>query len=296
MKFVLVTGASGYLGRHVVAELKRNGHRVRALVRQRDPLWKRSEQLAPAVGSEVDEIIMGDLTQPGHLQGLCNQIQCVISCASLSNQDAKKFSPEQVDYQGHRNLLAEAIRAGSVEKFIYVSMAPRLGAAEPLAQAKEKFVKELQESVMTSYTIRPTLYYAELISLLYMAHQGTLWLPGDSQRKFNPIHGQDLAEICIKGMIAKEKEIEVGGAESLSFYDCAQLAFKAQKKASRILPIPEPLAGLAQGWLSVFGRQQLHGYKSLRSPFMHSKVAPAYGKQKLADYFQQYVESPFFRP
>ena len=33
---ILVAGATGYLGRFIVAELHRRGHRVRAVVRDRD--------------------------------------------------------------------------------------------------------------------------------------------------------------------------------------------------------------------------------------------------------------------
>lgn len=296
MKFVLVAGASGYLGRHVVAELKRQGHRVRALVRQRDPLWKRSEQLAPAVGAEVDEIIVGDLTQPASLQGICHQIQCVISCAGLSVKDANRLTPEQVDYHGNRNLLIEAIKAGSVEKFIYVSMFPRQQEPDPVQLAKEKFVKDLQESVMTSYIVRPTLFYSELLPLLFTAHAGHIWLPGDSSHKLNPIHGRDLAEACIKGMIAKEKELSIGGPEILSLDEICRLAFKAQNKPARVLPIPGPLSGLARAWLQLLGRRQLASFEFLRAEGLRTGLPAAQGQQQLENYFKQYLESPFFRP
>ena len=296
MKFVLVAGASGYLGRHVVAELKRQGHRVRALVRQRDPLWKRSDLLAPAVGAEVDEIVMTDLTQPQYLRGICQQIQCVISCAALSPADAGKLTYEQVDYHGNRNLLIESINAGSVEKFIYVSMHPRRGNGDDeQLQAKEKFVKDLQESVMTSYIVRPTLYFCELLPLLYMARRGRIWIPGDSSRKLNPIHGRDLAGVCIKGMIAKEKELEVGGSEVFSLDELARLMFRVQNKSVHIVHVPGALSGLTRQLLKLFARKQVAGYDFLDSDALRTGLAPGQGEQKLETYLKEYLESPFFR-
>lgn len=294
MKFVLVAGAAGYLGRHVVSELKRQGHRVRALVRQRDPLWKRSEDLAPAVGAEVDEIVVGDLTQPQSLQGVCHQIQYIVSCAALSPQDRGKLTHDQVDYHGNRNLLIEAINARSVEKFIFVSKLAG-GQDDPQIAAKEKFVKDLQESVMTSYIIRPTLAFSELLPLLYMARRGRIWLPGDSARKVNPLHGRDLAEVCLRGMIAKEKEVEVGGHEIYSLDELARLMFKVQDKSPRIVHVPGALSGLTRQLLQIFARKQVLGFDTLLSDALKTGPAPVQGHQQLEAYLKEYIQSPFYR-
>ncbi|MGV3526413.1 MAG: SDR family oxidoreductase [Candidatus Sericytochromatia bacterium] len=295
MKFVLVAGASGYLGRHVVSELKRQGFRVRALVRQRDPLWKRSEELAPAVGAEVDEIVMGDLLQPQSLRGICSQIQYVISCAGLSRGD-KQLTPEQVDHQGNRNLLIEAIQSG-VDKFIYVSLFDRnLPGDLPVVQAKNAFVKELQESVMTSYIVKPTLFYPELLPLLYMAQRGRIWLPAPAKRKLNPLHGKDLAQVCLKGLIAKEKEIEVGGPESFSLEELAQLMFKLLKQPARISGVPGGMNGPARQYLRLFQSKQVEAFNLLDSEMANLGLAPAAGSQKLEAYLRAYIDSPFFRP
>jgi len=296
MKFVLVAGASGYLGRYVVAALKQKGYRVRALTRKRDELWKRGTRLAPAVGAEVDEIVTADLTLPQTLQGICHQIDYVISCASLSFEDSKK-TYEDVDHQGNRNLLIEAIRSGSVEKFVYVSLFHQhLKASSPLLQAKEKFVKELQESVMTSYVVRPNLLFPELLPLLYMAHRGKTWLPVPGNLKLNPIHGADLAQVCVQGLIAKEKEIEVGGPVTQTLEQIARLAFKLQSKPARIQSVPGALTDLTRQYLKLFQQKQLESLNRLRPEFLQTGLAPAKGEQQLEAYFQAFLASAFFRP
>lgn len=295
MKFILVAGAAGYLGRHVIAELKRKGHRVRALVRQRDQLWKRGDTLAPAVGAQVDEIVTADLIYPQSLQGVCHQIEAVISCATLSPGDTQ-HTHEQVDYHGNRNLLIEAINAGSVSKFVYVSLFHNQAAQRmDIVKAKDQFVQDLQNSVMTSYVIRPTLFYPELLPLLYMAQSGRVWLPGGAKLKLNPIHGQDLAEVCVKGLVAKEKEIDVGGPQIMTLESIAQNAFKALNKPAKISTAPGPLDGLVRQSLSLFKRDQVAAYDFLRSDILRSGVAPTHGSHSLQPYFEQYIKSSFYR-
>lgn len=295
MKFVLVTGAAGYLGRYVCQELKQQGHRVRALVRDREPLWKRGETLAPAVGAKVDEIVSADLTQPQSLRGICHKVDAIISCASLSGKDPQA-SHEQVDYHGNRNLLIEAINAGSVDKYIFVSMLqPPQKLDLEIATAKEKFVQDLQHSVMTSYVIRPSLFYSELLPILYMAHHGRVWLPGNGKTKLNPIHGLDLARLCVKGLIAKEKEVDVGGPTTYSLREIAQLAFKVLDKPARISEAPGPLSSMVGQSLSLFGREKAQAFDFLRSDVLKMGTAPPNGKQSLEAYFQEYLKSSFFR-
>ncbi len=295
MKFILVAGAAGYLGRHVIAELKRKGHRVRALVRHREQLWKRGETLAPAVGAQVDEIVTADLVYPQSLRGICHQIEAVISCATLSPRETQ-LNHEQVDYHGNRNLLIEAINAGSVNKFVYVSIFNDPSAQNmDIVKAKAQFVQDLQNSVMTSYVIRPTLFYPEMLPLLYMAQSGRIWLPGGAKLKLNPIHGQDLAEVCVKGLVAKEKEVDVGGPQTMTLESIAQTAFKALNKPPKISAAPGPLDSVVRQSLNLFKRDQVAAYDFLRSDILRSGVAPAHGSHDLQAYFEKYIKSSFYR-
>ena len=300
MKFVLVAGASGYLGRHVIAELKQKGYRVRALVRQRDVLWKRGETLAPAVGAEVDEIAVGDLTQPTSLNGICRNIQVVISCAGMprmpssTSSSVASLTHEQLDYHGNRNLLIEAIQTGGVDKFVFVShFQQHLDAKMPIIEAKNRFMEDLQKSVMTSYTLRPHMYFSELLPFLYLAQKGRIWLP-ETPAKFNPIHGRDVARACVKGILAKEKEQDLGGPVTHDFESVARIAFEALEMEPKIHK--GPLGGLVRGSMSLFQKQQAEIYHFLKSPLFEMGLAPAQGKRELLNYFQAFAKSPFFRP
>lgn len=296
MKFVLVTGASGHLGRHVIAELKRQGHRVRALVRNREMLWKRGETLSPAVGADVDEIVVGDLMRPASLQGVCRNIQVVISCVGLPRTPlaGPAVTHEQLDYHGNRNLLIEAIQTGGVDKYIFVShFQQNLDAKTPIIEAKNRFMDDLQKSVMTSYTLRPHLFYSELLPFLYLAKTGRIWLP-DTPHKFNPIHGRDVARACVKGILAKEKEQDIGGPVAHDFESIARLAFEALELEPKIHV--GAMGSVVRGSLNLFQKQQAEIYQFLKSPLFEMGMAPEAGKQDLLRYFKAFVKSPFFRP
>ena len=50
----------------------------------------------------------------------------------------------------------------------------------------------------------------------------------------NPIHGEDLAEVCVAQLASAEKEVNVGGAEVFTHTEIARLAFEVLHKPVKI--------------------------------------------------------------
>jgi uncharacterized protein YbjT (DUF2867 family) len=100
---VLVVGATGSVGRHVVAEALTAGHHVRALVRDRD----RARDLLPGA-----ELVVGEVTLPETLADAVADIDAVVFTLG-SNGRQGKAGAQTVDYGGVRNVLL-AIGEGSV--------------------------------------------------------------------------------------------------------------------------------------------------------------------------------------
>jgi nucleoside-diphosphate-sugar epimerase len=90
-KTFLVTGATGFVGRHVCRRLKAEGHRVRALVRA-------TSDLTP-IQPFLDETFIGDLADPGSLVGCCDGVDAVIhsACAIASTYDAGRAVQDVFD-------------------------------------------------------------------------------------------------------------------------------------------------------------------------------------------------------
>jgi uncharacterized protein YbjT (DUF2867 family) len=93
-EIVLVVGATGSIGRHVVAEAVRQGYDTRALVRDAG----RAGRLDPAART-----VVGQLTDPASLADAVADIDAVVFTQGSSYGDAK--AAEAVDYGAVRNVL-----------------------------------------------------------------------------------------------------------------------------------------------------------------------------------------------
>ena len=78
MKKILVAGATGYLGRNVVKTLKDRGFWVRAL--------GRTEAKLDPIKEFADELVIGEVTNPDSLYGLCDGIDVVFSSVGITRQ------------------------------------------------------------------------------------------------------------------------------------------------------------------------------------------------------------------
>ena len=144
MKKVLVAGATGYLGKYVVQEFNKRGFGVRVLARNEKKLAQIGPFGEPAVMDCIDEVFIGEVTRPDTLAGLCDDIDIVFSSVGLTRQkDGLSF--EDVDFQGNKNILDQALRAG-VKQFIYVSVLnAHLMEHLAIVKAHEDFVRALGE-------------------------------------------------------------------------------------------------------------------------------------------------------
>ena len=73
-----------------------------------------------------------------------------------------------------------------------------------------------------------------------MAKRGRVWIPGGSARS-NPIHGADLAEVCLDAVgnsDAHGREIPAGGPDALTMREVGELAFGALGTPPRISVVP----------------------------------------------------------
>lgn len=106
----LVTGATGFIGRHLVKALVERGVRVRALARSAE----RGREIA---GPNV-EVVVGDFGDPAVIPHLCEGVDVVYHLASVMRGRWEDF--QLVDIAGARRLLKEAKRAG-VRRLVFTS-------------------------------------------------------------------------------------------------------------------------------------------------------------------------------
>ena len=279
MKKVLVAGATGYLGRYVVKALKAKDHWVRALGRS-------AEKLAPVDGY-ADELFVGEVTDPESLTGLCDGIDIAFSSVGITRQK-DGLTYKDVDYQGNKNLLALA-EAADVSKFMYVHVlnAEKLRHVA-MIQAKQAFVDELERSVVDHSVVCPTGFFSDMEELLSMARSGRAYLFGDGSNRINPIHGADLAKVCVDALERRERQLEVGGPEELTYHEIAELAFDVLEQPAKITCIPRPLVSATVRALRWLTPAKVHGpVEFMASVMTMDVIGQPHGQRRLADHFRR---------
>ena len=152
MKKVLVAGATGYLGKYIVNELKSRGYWVRVLIR------KGSQK---KLFTNVDDFFVGEITKPKTLIGIAENIDWVFSTIGITRQE-DGLTYMDVDYQGNVNLLYEAEKSG-VEKFEYISAINGDKQRHlKIFEAKERFVNELKSSGLDYCIMRPNGFFSDM--------------------------------------------------------------------------------------------------------------------------------------
>lgn len=284
---VLVAGATGYLGRHVVRAFKARGWWIRALVRDRARLDRPDRFLAPAVGGDVDDVVEADVTRPEALEGVCDDVDVVFSAVGITRQ-REGVSFHDVDYLGNLNLLRVACDA-AVRRFVYVSVF-NAHRYERLAiiRAHEDFVRALAASGMPHTVVRPTAYFSDMSEFLRMARSGWALLIGDGENRLNPIHGADLAEVCAEAVLASgDGELPAGGPEVFSQNGIARLAFDVLGRRGRIVHVPPVLGRAAVKLVRPFDRHLSDLIDFFVTAGQGEAVAPARGTRRLREYFEE---------
>ncbi len=119
----LVTGASGFIGRRLAAELAARGHDVVGLVR-------RTSRTAGLDGKGV-RLVVGDLQDPGSLEAAVAGRDRVFHLAAVV-QAARSASFERCNVEGTRHLLEACLLfAPSLERFVFVSSIAAAGPSGP---------------------------------------------------------------------------------------------------------------------------------------------------------------------
>ena len=277
-KKVLLAGATGYLGQYIAAELQEQNYPAKIIVRDENNI---PHALIP------HETIVASVTQAKTLEGSMEGVDVVITTIGITKQkDGLTYM--DVDYQANINLLKEAEKAG-VQRFIYVSALNGEHLTHlKMCHAKEKFVDELTNSKLDSCIIRPNGFFSDMTEFLKMARKGKVNLFGDGNFKMNPIHGADLAKVCVDAIEAKEKEIEVGGPEVLTHNEIAKLAFRILNIKPKIKYMPEWLRRTILCLTRTFTSSKTYGpMEFFFTVLAMDMVAPTYGNHTLSDYYHE---------
>lgn len=153
---VAVTGATGFVGRRVVAELVRRGYQVRALVRDAD---KAAGVLPP---DKAVRTVVGDVLDRSSPQRLLEDVQAVVHLVGIIREVRQPGRPPQTFQRMHidaASAMVDAATAAGVRRFVHMSA---IGVA-PDAKAEYATSKYEGEQVLRRSGLDWTIFRPSLI-------------------------------------------------------------------------------------------------------------------------------------
>jgi uncharacterized protein YbjT (DUF2867 family) len=210
---ILVTGASGFVGRHVVSALLASGKDVRSLVRD------------PGKGASLGgHVAQGDMTDAGSLRRAVEGVDAVIHLVAVRQGKEEKF--QRVMVQGGRDLLDGAKEAGA-RRFVLMSA---LGTREdtidlvPYYRAKWDVEQLVKESGIDHVIFRPSFIFGPDGGIIPTFRRLVKLAPVTpiiaGERRIQPIWVDDMAAYFVRALDlepATNRTFDIGGPEPVTW-------------------------------------------------------------------------------
>lgn len=227
---VVLAGAYGKLGSEILKSLIKAGHTVVAA----DMIDKEVEGVDKACYTYKKL----DVTKAEALKGLCDGADAVITTVGLTATSAT-LTNYDIDYHGNLNLLNEAKSAG-VKKFVYISVIKADKAPDvPMLHAKYLLEEELKKSGIDYVIHRPTGYFYDIVKVFRpMIENGKVTLLGKKPVHANVVDTPDFADFIVDHIGDTNKIYDVGGKETWSYEEIANMCFDAAGKTPCIKRAP----------------------------------------------------------
>lgn len=238
---VFLTGASGFVGSHLLRRLLKDGYAVRALVRRRGALAGSSSD-----GSQLEEVD-GDINSPT-LTAQVAGCDAVINLVGII-QERGKATFEGVHHLGTKNLV-EAARINGVKRFVQMSaLGARPKDASPYHTTKFAAEQEVHNSCIPDVILRPSLIFGPGSAFVnQMANvMRTVPLvrpiPGTGKYRFRPVHVDDVVQCFIQSLTSEPavgQTIDLVGGEELTLDEIGDeiASCLGVRKIVRHVPMP----------------------------------------------------------
>jgi uncharacterized protein YbjT (DUF2867 family) len=245
---ILVTGATGYVGGRLLAELERLGHRVRCLAR--DP-----ETLRPRVGTAT-EVVKGDVLVPASLGAAMAGVD---TAYYLVHSMGASSAFAELDRKGAR-AFGEAARAAGVRRIVYLG---GLGdAGDDLSahlRSRHETGDVLRESGVEVVEFRASIVIGSGSLSYEMVRALTDRLPVMVCPRWVGIEAQPIAiEDVLAYLVAAldlpagpSQVYEIGGPDVVSYGDIMREYARQRGLKRLMIPVPLLTPHLSSLWLAL---------------------------------------------
>lgn len=252
---ILVTGAAGFAGSRIVAQLAKQGANPRALVRSAEHARER----LPLEGAEV---VVGDTTRPETLTAAVAGIETIIHCAFVTadRKQGPGVNYYETNVTGTRNLITAAKAAG-VKRIVELGgLGTQPGTHGSYMETRYLADEALKQSGLAWSILGPSIQFGKgsaffngLADLITSAPVITPVI-GSGQQRFQPIWVEDVATCILKMALQPDqydgRSIEVGGPNIYTYNQILDLLMQSLGKRRIKVPSPTPLALLGASLMS----------------------------------------------
>jgi NADH dehydrogenase len=255
MATILVTGASGFVGSHLVPALADAGHRVLALVRDDAAAATVQRRLSPAQRSAV-EPRRGDVTRPDTLPAALAGADAVLHLAAVPRDWDGGATLRLVNTEGTRFVLRAAADAG-VRRFVHLgAMGVVDDPALHYASSKARAIALVRDSGLDWTVLAPSVLYGprdgffNILADLVRMSPGVVPITGSGSARFQPFAVADLARAAVlafadEGLVGRE--LPLGGPRYWTYREIVEEVLRGMGARRALLPMPVPLIRLVAG-------------------------------------------------
>lgn len=239
---ILLTGASGFIGHHILQRLEQQSHKVTACCRSPEKLFFKSES------TEILQLNFLGMTDEKDWSPHLKNIDAVVNCVGII-VESKEQSFQTLHAQVPIALFKAAEKAG-VKKIIQISA---LGTDESAQSAYHRSKKTaddaLRELDVEWYVLQPSIVYGDGAQSMALFHSLAILpvhaLIDGGEQLMQPVHVSDIAEAviqCLKQDISVKLNLPLVGPDKISFRQLLeQLRQRLGKKPALTFSLPGEL-------------------------------------------------------
>ena len=234
-KTILVTGASGFVGRNLVPYLLDKGYSVIALDKAKIDRDRNSRL----------KVITADLSKPGKWQEQIKDADILVHLAAqISSKNPGDFDKNNVAATVN---LVDALKNSQVKKIIHFSSAAVTSIRkDKYASTKETQEKLIKKSGKNYVMLRPSMMYGPTDDknigwLIRMIKKyPVIPLPGGGNFGRQPVYIGDVCQIVGKLITGRypKKIYEIHGNEYVTMKQMVKVIIRAEKLKKVVMPIP----------------------------------------------------------